>query len=139
MDQETAKIAIEKELENIFEYDKSLQDNFLAELKTNYEPSIVDLINHIREIERKPSLIRTRLFLLIGFIFIAMLCPLYFIPETKSTIIIIGILELIIIIGVIGVGLTKLYERLMKIRAQNKIRKVITELQMLAETLKEKK
>ena len=137
MDKVSAKITIEKELENIFGYNKSLQDNFLAELKNNYEPSIIDLIDHIKEIERKPSLIRTRLFLLIGFIFIAMLCPLYFIPETKSTIIIIGILELIIIIGVIVVGLIKLYERLMKVRAKNRIRKVITELQMLAETLKE--
>lgn len=137
MDKVSAKITIEKELENIFGYNKSLQDNFLAELKNNYEPSIIDLIDHIKEIERKPSLIRTRLFLLIGFIFIAILCPLYFIPETKSTIIIIGILELIIIIGVIVVGLIKLYERLMKIRAKNRIRKVITELQILAETLKE--
>ena len=137
MDKVSAKITIEKELENIFGYNKSLQDNFLAELKNNYEPSIIDLIDHIKEIERKPSLIRTRLFLLIGFIFIAILCPLYFIPETKSTIIIIGILELIIIIGVIVVGLIKLYERLMKVRAKNRIRKVITELQILAETLKE--
>ena len=139
MDQEAAKVTTEKELENVSEYDRSLQDNFLAELKTNYEPSIVDLIDHIREIERKPSLIRIKPFLLISFVFIAVLCPLYFIPETNSIVIIIGIFELVIILGGVGAGLIKLYERLMKIRAKNKIRKVITELQMLAETLKEGK
>lgn len=139
MDQEAFERAVEQELEDAFGYYKPG-----SIMQSSTPIPRITMQTRYKVIIYRPFYRRVYFFLIISFIFMVVLCLLYFIPEIGFFDIIIGVLELIIIISIIGVGLVVLYKKIKKTIEEKEIRQILKEMeeheekrQRLLETLRD--
>lgn len=132
MDQKAFEIAVEKELEDVFGYHTTDISIYMCDMR----------YTEIK-IKRKARLSKAGILLIIGFIFMAVL---YFILETKFRIILVGVFELVILIGAVGFGLLVLLYivrfglqvLLYKVKKIRKEKKEKIEIQKLREIIMER-
>lgn len=136
MDKEAFEIAVEKELEDVFGYNNPYivyeQKVFAVAKKIPItEETEYNTIERKKFSIEKPLITsRVYFFLIIGSIFIVMLCLLYFISKTKLLVAIVRVFELVIATGGIGIGVVFLYNGLVFLY------KKLTEKKRLLKTLK---